>query len=102
MTADNKEGKLIDAEGKTLHEGDRVYAYDICDTSVRIYGTLLKNTDYPHVSEWYVKYDDGEEFAVLDFNFIWKGTPEVAYSAADPHAIFCPIKAVFSSIISKS
>lgn len=62
--------KLLDGTGQILHEGDRVYAYDI--NGKRVYGTLLPNDEYKDVSEWYVKYDDGAECAVLDFNFIWK------------------------------
>lgn len=31
-------------------------------------GTLHKNTGNENVSEWYVKWEDGEECAVLDTN----------------------------------
>jgi hypothetical protein len=61
---------MKDAQGNILHEGDRVFAYDL--DSKRVYGTLYRNKDYPEVSEWYVQYDDGEDCAVLDFSLLWK------------------------------
>lgn len=59
-----------DGDNKVLHDGDRVFTYDFDGT--RVYGTLRINEDYLEVSEWYVEYDDGEDYAVLDFNFIFK------------------------------
>lgn len=61
-------------ENKTLKEGDRVYSFDY-DKDLkpsRYYGTLHKNTDYPHVSEWYIAYDDGHDCAVLDMSLVFK------------------------------
>jgi hypothetical protein len=60
---------IQDADGKQLHENDRVYTWEWYNC--RIYGTLVKN-DHPEVSEWAVDYDDGESCAVLDFKQIWK------------------------------
>ena len=54
----------------TLSENDRVYVYDFDGT--KYYGVLLKNTEYPHVSEYYIKYDDGQELAVLDMEQVYK------------------------------
>jgi len=61
-------------ENKTLKEGDRVYSYDYDNNSKpsRYYGTLRKNTDYPHVSEWYIAYDDGHDCAVLEMSLVFK------------------------------
>ncbi len=57
----------------TLHEGDRVYCHDYYDGKViRCYGTLHKNLDYPHVSDWYICYDDGMQCAVLDLSLVFK------------------------------
>jgi|LakMenE01Jun11ns_1017448.scaffolds.fasta_scaffold7577049_1 hypothetical protein len=53
-----------------MKEGDRVYTYDL-DNS-KCFGTIHKNKEYPNVSEWYVKYDDGQECAVLDLSLIIK------------------------------
>lgn len=61
---------MKDADGNILHEGDRVFAYDL--DGKRVYGTLRPNDGYEEVSEWYVEYDDGEECAVLDFDQLWK------------------------------
>lgn len=58
-----------DANGQALAEGDRVKTMDFDGW---VYGTLHRNTEHPHVSEWYVAYDDGEESAVLSLNHIWK------------------------------
>ncbi len=57
-----------------LQEGDRVYCYDtvINGQIIRFYGTLKRNIEYPHVSDWYVEYDDGEKFAVLDMSVLFK------------------------------
>jgi hypothetical protein len=62
-----------DVNGQALAEGDRVKTLDF---SGWVYGTLHKNTKYPHVSEWYVAFDDGEEYAVLSYNNIWKVNEE--------------------------
>lgn len=51
-------------------EGIKVWTTDL-DFS-RINGTLHKNIEHPEVSKWYVKYEDGQEFAVLDFNYLYK------------------------------
>lgn len=67
--------KIIkDAEGNTLHEGDRVYTHDFNEKGkiVRVYGTLKPNEDHKEVSEWYVEYDDGMDCAVLNYNDIYK------------------------------
>ena len=62
-----------------MKEGDRVftygYRYEVHE------GTIHKNTEYPEVSEWYIKYDDGSEFAVLNINGVYKVAPgEFKYS----------------------
>lgn len=61
---------MTDADGNILHEGDRVYTYDF--DGKRFYGTLKPNEGYEHISEWYVEYDDGGEYCVLDFKQLWK------------------------------
>lgn len=55
-------------------QGDRVYVYDTDKTGQvrKYYGTLMKNTDYPEVSEWYIKFDDGNDCAVLDMDSVVK------------------------------
>jgi hypothetical protein len=62
---------LIDYDGNELHEGDRVWCYD-WDGIAKCYGTLHLNIQYPNVSKWYIKYDDGNEFAVLEEDFVFK------------------------------
>lgn len=62
-----------DVNGQALAEGDRVKTLDF---SGWVYGTLHKNTQYPHVSEWYVAYDDGGENAVLSFKYLLKADEE--------------------------
>jgi hypothetical protein len=61
---------IQDADGKQLHENDRVYTYDAWVNHI-IYGYLVKN-DHPEVSEWAVDYDDNVSCAVLDFTQIWE------------------------------
>lgn len=64
----------IDGDGQRLHDGDRVYSYGYNKDMKpeRLYGTLHKNEDYPHVSDWYIAYDDGEECAVLELGLVFK------------------------------
>lgn len=64
---------LIDGNGEALNEGDRVYSYDYNSEwkLERVYGTLLKNKEYPNVSEWFIAYDDGQNCAVLDTSLIF-------------------------------
>jgi hypothetical protein len=48
---------------KTFNEGDRVFSYGF---GYEVHeGTIYKNEN-TDVSEWYIKYDDCEECAVLD------------------------------------
>lgn len=61
---------MIDGNGKEVKEGERVATFDI-DGSM-VYGTLHRNVEFPHVSDYYVKFDDGEECAVLDMDLIFK------------------------------
>ena len=61
----------MDGDGHTLHEGDRVFTHGFgCE---RHYGTLHRNTEFPEVSDWWIEYDDKEQFAVLDFADVFKG-----------------------------
>lgn len=61
-----------DADGNTLHEGDRVYSYDHTDNGYqRVYGTLQISDTKETFGHWCVEYDDGECFMVLDFNNVW-------------------------------
>ena len=53
-----------------FNQCDKVYCYDL--DGIRKYGIILKNTDYPNVSEWYIKYEDGEECAVLEISLVYK------------------------------
>lgn len=64
----------IDGNGWKLFEGDRVYThdYDKSGRVIRCYGTLHKNEDYPNVSDYYIAYDDGGEFAVLEMGLVYK------------------------------
>ena len=64
------EDQIFDPYGMRLHDGDRVYVYDEHDA--RLYGTLYKNKDFPHVSDYYIEYDDGQECAVLDMSSVYK------------------------------
>ena len=56
--------------GEVFTEGNRVFAYDF-DNS-KVYGIIYENRGHKDISEWYVKYDDGAECAVLDIDFLWK------------------------------
>jgi len=61
-----------DAEGNTLHEGDRVFGYDYTDFGYqRVYGTLMKSDAPETFGHWCVEYDDGECFMVLSFDNLW-------------------------------
>ena len=51
-------------------EGDRVFTYGFGYEEFQ--GTIHKNTGHEDVSEWYIKYDDGEEYAVLDIDEVYK------------------------------
>lgn len=68
--------KPIDGLGNKLKRKDRVYTYDF--GWVKVFGTLhhgqMKEKYRPKNIHgcWYVKWDDGEEFVVLDFKGIWK------------------------------
>ena len=63
----------LDGDGQTLHEGDRVFTHGFTDNGwSRHYGTLHRNTEFPEVSDWWIDYDDKEEFAVLDFGDVFK------------------------------
>lgn len=35
------------------------------------FGTLHKNIGNEHVSAWFVRWDDGPDCAVLDFDYLW-------------------------------
>jgi len=72
MKAEDKETTY--ANGIELNEGDKVYTYDYDTDGLlkKYHGILHKNIDHPEVSEWYVKYDDGNDCAVLDFGQIFK------------------------------
>ena len=54
---------------KKFNDGDRVYCYYFGKI---INGTIHKNVEFPKVSKYYIKYDDGEECAVLDINQVYK------------------------------
>lgn len=59
--------------GQILHEGDRVFTHGFTDNGWgRHYGTLHRNTEFPEVSDWWIEYDDKEQFAVLDFADVFK------------------------------
>ncbi len=67
------EGLPKDADGTTLHEGDRVYRYDVKDNGYeRVYGTLVISDHPSTFGQWCVEYDDGECFVVLSFENLWK------------------------------
>ena len=71
---DGAYGQKVGFDTEALKEGDRVYVDGFSDDwkPQRFYGTLHKNIEYPHVSEWYIRYDDGQEFAVLDNSLVFK------------------------------
>lgn len=63
----------LDGDGQPLHEGDRVFTHGFTDNGwERHYGTLHRNTEFPEVSDWWIDYDDKEQFAVLDFSDVFK------------------------------
>jgi hypothetical protein len=62
--------KLPKEIAEKYKEGDRVFSYGFGYKQHN--GTIHKNTEYPEVSEWYIKYDDGEDCAVLDINCVYK------------------------------
>jgi len=69
-----KTKKILDGQGIVLKEGDTVWEYTFEGGKVvPIYGTLHRNTEFPHVSDWFVKVEGGEDFAVLDFTNMFKG-----------------------------
>lgn len=59
----------IDAYGNTLHEGDRVFVHEI--DGKRQYGTL-EHGETAIGQSWYVDYDDGESYILLDTNDLFK------------------------------
>lgn len=64
---------IKDADGNILHDGDRVFGYDVKDNEYqKIYGTLCISDHHLTFGQWCVDYDDGESFIVLDFKAIWK------------------------------
>lgn len=66
-----------------FNEGDRVFSYELDGSQV--FGTIHKNKDNPDVSEWYIRYDDGEECAVLDISIVF-------HASQPPHHNCKPIK----------
>jgi len=64
-----------------MTEGTRVYTYDIDGT--KCHGTLHRNVGWEHISEWYIRYDDGEEFAVVCMDTVYLESP------IDPNAVKC-------------
>ena len=66
----------LDGYGNILQEGDRVYTHGFTDNGRgRHYGSLHKNDEFPNVSDWFIDYDDGEQYAVLDFDDVFKAQP---------------------------
>jgi len=61
---------------KKYNEGDRVWCLDI--DGEKKHGNIYLNSDQPNVSEWYIRYDDGEECAVLDISQVYTTTPTSA------------------------
>lgn len=57
---------------KQFKAGDRVYAHGL--DSKKYHGTIHKNTEFPNISEWYVKYDDGKECAIIDIDSVFINT----------------------------
>ncbi len=58
-----------------LKEGDRVYVYDNNMGTIsprKCYGTLRKIVDYPKVSEYYIAFDDGQEYVVSPMSLVFK------------------------------
>jgi len=53
-----------------LTEGQKVWCYDFDGSKVK--GTVHRNIGHEDVSEWYIKYEDGKEYAVLDETKIYK------------------------------
>lgn len=66
-------------------EGDRVFSYGFGYEQHN--GTIHKNTEYPEVSEWYIKYDDGEECAVLDINEVYLLSVDPLEDSDDPRTM---------------
>ena len=56
------------SDGTTVNVGDRIMTYDIDGSQVL--GTVAY--DETAMYQWYAVYDDGEEYAILDFNYIFK------------------------------
>lgn len=53
-----------------FNEGDAVFTYGF---GYEVHtGTIHKNEGYLEVSEWYIKYDDGFECAVLDIDGVYR------------------------------
>lgn len=66
-------------------EGDRVFSYGFGYEQHN--GTIHKNTEYPEVSEWYIKYDDGEECAVLDVDAVYPLSVDPLEDSDDPRTM---------------
>lgn len=64
-----------DGDGNILHEGDRVFGYDVSEFGIqRVYGTLLKSDEPETLGHWYVEYDDEQSFMVLSFKSIFRAS----------------------------
>lgn len=61
---------MTEIKEQKFKEGDRVFSYGFGYEQHD--GTIYKNTEHPEVSEWYIKYDDGEESAVVDINGVYR------------------------------
>lgn len=56
------------SNGTPVNVGDRIMTYDIDGSQV--FGTVAYDEEAMY--QWYAVYDDGEEYAILDFNYIYK------------------------------
>jgi len=63
------------------NEGDRVWCLD--SDGKEQHGNIYLNTEHPDVSEWYIRYDDGEECAVLDVMQVYPALPLPPTTATD-------------------
>lgn len=61
---------LVDGYGQIIRENDKVKTSNV-DGKI-VYGILKKGKTFRSENEWYVEYDDGEEYIVLEPKLLFK------------------------------
>lgn len=71
------------SDGTKVNVGDRIIAYDIDGSQV--FGTVAYDED--SMFQWYAIFDDGKEYAILDFNYIYKPENQLNQNYTDEKTI---------------